>query len=310
MPVQALADALYCALLLVLVSNYNCRCAVLARQKAHCLAKCSCIMAPCPYRNWAFHVQAGSLAAKAAKRKRTSNSVRRSSLTPPPQGQALPGSVQQYNHHPATATQPYQSDQEAALSATLVQSHTSAAPVASHPGLSAAAMLDPCAHGHELLADGVLVQPLPSYLPHAGPGTPPQSHVHPTRGLQGAHAAQLQPPTATAQDWPNTSNYGQAESITAGLTGTRKTTVSNAAGDMHMPAMATTVSTNGALGCTPAIMPPRKGFGGILSGVVKEAAKTATKRPPVFRYEDFKTVRCLLCPSTYQCDQCDKKDGI
>ena len=34
----------------------------------------------------------------------------------------------------------------------------------------------------------------------------------------------------------------------------------------------------------------RRGFGGILSGVVKEAAETATKRPPVFRYEDFKTV--------------------
>ncbi|KAL0031302.1 hypothetical protein WJX79_001849, partial [Trebouxia sp. C0005] len=32
----------------------------------------------------------------------------------------------------------------------------------------------------------------------------------------------------------------------------------------------------------------RRGFGGILNGVVKEAAETATKRPPVFRYEDFK----------------------
>ncbi|DBA92240.1 TPA: hypothetical protein ACH3X1_015947 [Trebouxia sp. C0004] len=35
----------------------------------------------------------------------------------------------------------------------------------------------------------------------------------------------------------------------------------------------------------------RQGFGGILNGVVKEAAETATKRPPVFRYEDFKPVQ-------------------
>ncbi len=38
----------------------------------------------------------------------------------------------------------------------------------------------------------------------------------------------------------------------------------------------------------------RRGFGGILNGVVKEAAETATKRPPVFRYEDFKPVQ-LSC---------------
>jgi len=40
----------------------------------------------------------------------------------------------------------------------------------------------------------------------------------------------------------------------------------------------------------------RRGFGGILNGVVKEAAETATKRPPVFRYEDFKPVQ-LNCYS-------------
>ena len=39
----------------------------------------------------------------------------------------------------------------------------------------------------------------------------------------------------------------------------------------------------------------RRGFGGILNGVVKEAAETATKRPPVFRYEDFKPVYLTYC---------------
>ena len=43
----------------------------------------------------------------------------------------------------------------------------------------------------------------------------------------------------------------------------------------------------------------RRGFGGILNGVVKEAAETATKRPPVFRYEDFKPVQ-LNCYSLLQ----------
>lgn len=260
------------------------RCAVLALQKAHCLAKCTCTMAPCPYRNCAFHVQAGSLAAKAAKRKRIGSGLRRSSLTPLPQGDALQGSVQHYNHHPATATQPYQDDQQAALSATLMQSHTIAGPIAPHPGLSTAAMSDPCAHGHELLAEGILVQPLPSYPPRVGPSTPPQSHLHPTRDRpqhQEAYAAQLQPPTA-AQVWPAV-NYSQAELLTAELIGNSKTRISNAAGDMHMPAVA-------------ASAPIRKGFGGILSGVVKEAAETATKRPPVFRYEDFKTVRRFPTP--------------
>ena len=45
----------------------------------------------------------------------------------------------------------------------------------------------------------------------------------------------------------------------------------------------------------------RRGFGGILNGVVKEAAETATKRPPVFRYEDFKPVQLYCCGVLQRC---------
>ncbi len=62
----------------------------------------------------------------------------------------------------------------------------------------------------------------------------------------------------------------------------------------HPGKQATAQSGNGGQGGKTVMasspVPVRRGFGGILSGVVKEAAETATKRPPVFRYEDFKTV--------------------
>ena len=61
-----------------------------------------------------------------------------------------------------------------------------------------------------------------------------------------------------------------------------------------LQSQAETVSPGSSKEASPAAATPRKAFGGILSSVVKEAAETATKRPPVFRYEDFKTVSCSL----------------
>ena len=98
-------------------------------------------------------------------------------------------------------------------------------------------------------------------------------------------------------------SIGQTQSTTAkqnqsGLGALEQVGPESAEAHMRMPGMGATVRSAPVLGGTPASMPARKAFGGILSGVVKEAAETATKRPPVFRYEDFKTVRWLLLSST------------
>ena len=63
-----------------------------------------------------------------------------------------------------------------------------------------------------------------------------------------------------------------------------------------VPGRLATAQVSGGQGGRLAV---RQGFGGILNGVVKEAAETATKRPPVFRYEDFKPVQ-LNCYSLLQ----------
>ena len=62
-----------------------------------------------------------------------------------------------------------------------------------------------------------------------------------------------------------------------------------------VPGRLATAQISGSQGARLTVSSPppavRRGFGGILNGVVKEAAETATKRPPVFRYEDFKPVQ-------------------
>ena len=70
-----------------------------------------------------------------------------------------------------------------------------------------------------------------------------------------------------------------------------------------VPGRLATAQISGGQGARLSVSNPppavRRGFGGILNGVVKEAAETATKRPPVFRYEDFKPVQ-LNCYSLLQ----------
>lgn len=219
--------------------------------------------------------------------------------TPPPEGHAQQGPMLDHHTQPDDAPQLHQIEEQATLSGNPMQPHTIAAPIAPNTGLSPSAMQGPHAHAHKLAVDGVQMQPLPAYPPPAGPSTPARSHLHPTRAMQPpqeAHAAQTLLPPAIAQDWPNTIDYGQTELVTAGLTDAGQTTLSSAATDMHIPHRGSTDSSNRVLEGASASMPPKKGFGGILSGVVKEAAETATKRPPVFRYEDFKTVSCPFMP--------------
>ena len=239
-------------------------------------------------------LQRGSLAAKAAKRKRITSSMRQTSVTPPPEGPALQGSagVQQQYHQPHPALHLHQNDQQASLSRVPIQSQSIAATSTPYTILSASAMHPTAAmgtHGQGHSADSVEaysvgVQPLGTCPPYAGPSTPAESHLYFTEGIQQpseAHTAQgvaqLQLPAAIA-----------------GLTSTGETVHSAAE---HVPAAARTGGSNLVSAGIAASTPARKGFGGILSSVVKEAAETATKRPPVFRYEDFKTVSCLACLS-------------
>ena len=206
------------------------------------------------------------------------------SLTPPPQGHALQGSVdvlQQY-HQPTPAPQLHQLDQQATFPEVSFQSYSIAAPSAPHAGVSDSAMQYSAAvepHGHGLWASSVQLQPSPAYPTHPGPVTPSASQMqftgpvqHPlhTRAAQMLAPGQMQQPAACA-----------------GQTNTQGSVLYSAEEGVHMPA------GSGELGAEKAAsMPPKMGFGGILSGVVEEAAETATKRPPVFRYEDFKTVSC------------------
>lgn len=211
---------------------------------------------------------------------------------PPPQDHALHGSVdvlQQY-HQPAAAPQLHQLDQQPPFSDV---PHNIAAPTAPYTDFNASAMQYAAAdgaYGQELFTGSVRCQPLlphsPEgglYPPQPGPSTPAvftgvMQHPLPAHGPQ----TPVQQPTA--------------ELYTAGLTNTGEVVPSGAEG----PALILAGSGDLEAGHAAASMPAKMGFGGILSGVVKEAAETATKRPPVFRYEDFKTVRCPFpfpCPS-------------
>lgn len=209
------------------------------------------------------------------------------SLPPTPQDHAVQGSVnmlQQY-HQPAAVPQPYQVDQQPPFSDV---PHNMAAPTAPYTDLSASAMQYAAADGayrQELFTSHVHGQPLlpysspegGPYLPQPGPSTPAGftgviQHPLPAHGPQ----TPVQQPTA--------------ELYTAGLTNTGEVAPSSAEGLTHGPAGSGDLEA----GRVPVSTPAKMGFGGILSGVVKEAAETATKRPPVFRYEDFKTVSCPL----------------
>lgn len=192
-----------------------------------------------------------------------------------PQDRVLQGSVDalQQHHQPILAPQLHQDDQQASFSGVPVQSYSIAAPSAPHTGLSDSAMQHNAAVGtyrQALLADNVQLQS------HVEPGSRGELHLQPNGVMQHTlHAlaarvpGQVQQCTITAGH-PNTSEVHSVEVFEP------------------MPAGSGEVAGVNALPSAPA----KKRFGGILSGVVKEAAETATKRPPVFRYEDFKTVSC------------------
>ena len=145
-------------------------------------------------------------------------------------------------------------------------------------------------HEQGLLADGIQLQPLPTYPPHMRPSTPARGHLQFNRFIQHtlpAHAAQI-------------SGQMQQPTATAGHPNTGKIAPNSVQVFEHTLAGSGQVAAVNALASAPA----KLGFGGILSGVVKEAAETATKRPPVFRYEDFKIVSCAL-PATVPVVGCE-----
>ena len=201
----------------------------------------------------------------------------------PPQDHALQGPVDallQY-HQPMSALQLHQDGPQAPFSAVPIQSYSIAAPSAPHTGISDSAVQYAAAvrtHEQGLLANGVQLQPLPTTPPHTGPSTPAGSHLHFNRVMQHPLHAQAAQKSGQVQQ-PN---------VTVGHPNTGEVAPDSVQVYEHMQADSGKMAAVNALMSVPAKM----GFGGILSGVVKEAAETATKRPPVFRYEDFKIVSC------------------
>ena len=192
-----------------------------------------------------------------------------------PQDHVLQGSVDalQQHHQPILAPQLHQDDLQASFSGVPMQSYSTAAPRAPRTGLSNSAMHHHAAvgtHRQALLADNVELQS------HIEPGSLGESHLQPNGVMQHTlHALAARVPGQVQQC-----------TITAGHPNTGE--VNSVEGFEHMPEGSCEVAGVNVLASAPA----KKRFGGILSGVVKEAAETATKRPPVFRYEDFKTVSC------------------
>ena len=130
-------------------------------------------------------------------------------------------------------------------------------------------------------AEGLQAQPAPTN--RAGGLSPARTHLHPQGGL--LHPMQAHSVPAGGPQLPSAAVAGLASSG------------SNPPSSIQAgPCNAATPQAGGGKrmggGLPGGTAPARRGFGGILSGVVKEAAETATKRPSVFRYEDFKSVSC------------------
>ena len=205
-------------------------------------------------------------------------------LTPPPQDHALQGSadaLQQYQQ-PILAPQSYQDDLQAPFSGGSIQPYSIAAPNAPHIGMSNSAMQ--CTPAVEttrqvLLADGMQLQ----------------SHIEPssmqdpaaTADAAGLQLNGVMQPTLHARAAQIPEQVLQP-TVTAGHLNTGKTAPHSAEVTEHMQTGSGEVAVVSAVASAPV----KTRFGGILSGVVREAAETATKRPPVFRYEDFKMVSC------------------
>lgn len=104
-----------------------------------------------------------------------------------------------------------------------------------------------------------------------------------------------QPPVRPDQSWPVPHVLRSWQSVATAVVRPPRSVSCNLASTTAAPGRLATTEVNqsgthlrrAGSGPAPAV---QRGFGGILSGVVKEAAETATKRPPVFRYEDFTPV--------------------
>ena len=228
------------------------------------------------------------MAARAAKRRRSTSSLGGLAPLPPPNAEHDASPMQQPYVQQHAAPQLQQSGQDAPPLTPPVVSYGHAAPSTWHAGWDMPAVQHHHAQSpimQEPLLQGMCYpHPAQPYWSQGSQGPP---HPHPQEAIQ--HVLNPGPGFAGAQEMPLAAVAGHFGSA------------SNPPGDidaaMHTAANAQVDSRLPAGQPATAAAPVRKAFGGILNGVVKEAAETSTKRPPVFRYEDFKTVRsCFAWP--------------
>ena len=131
----------------------------------------------------------------------------------------------------------------------------------------------------------------------AAPVTAPEAGARALAGLDLHPQSSAQHPQRHAPFAPVRAHQSSAAAV--GRPSSRGATSAAAALGRQATAQADSGSQNGKAVASNPPVAVRRGFGGILSGVVKEAAETATKRPPVFRYEDFKTVTCSHLALSY-----------
>ena len=131
----------------------------------------------------------------------------------------------------------------------------------------------------------------------AAPVTAPEAGARALAGLDLHPQSSAQHPQRHAPFVPVRAHQSSAAAV--GRPSSRGATSAAAALGRQATAQADSGSQNGKAVASNPPVAVRRGFGGILSGVVKEAAETATKRPPVFRYEDFKTVTCSHLALSY-----------
>ena len=229
-------------------------------------------------------LQFNGSAARAAKRRRSTSSMGLPSPLPGSPNQALPTADQPQQQYNQQVPQLHLHGQLTAPTTSQMHSYDHAAATMWHADLSASAMQQNGAVAistREPWAEGIQAHPALTQSPQAGNVSPARPHLHPPGGQQ--HPLRPHAVHAAAPQLPAVAVAGLASSD------------SNPPSSVHAgPSAATAQAGGGRLvgGGLPGGAAARRGFGGILSGVVKEAAETATKRPPVFRYEDFKSVSC------------------